>query len=249
MTESTAADLWGVWCEHPDGRRYWMGDSPQTRWTRADAERIAHYLSDPERGRVDGVFEARALPTPTEPANVDSSDPQRHLAAARAWLDSQTESASWRVTWTKDYQDPPTTTLHAYDQIPGIAPDWRGGNGSISLCGGSRRTCPPMDTFSVVSGAREVVLANRCATCARIEAEPLAKAFAAHESAMTLAIVAWLDEDGPRYDYRTDGDNGPSSCADGQMLDVYTRWLARQIAKRWGHTPALQRFAETEPSE
>jgi hypothetical protein len=49
---------WGVWCEPADGRRYWLGDASQTRWTQEVAEGVAAYLSRYEIG----TFTAKAMP-------------------------------------------------------------------------------------------------------------------------------------------------------------------------------------------
>jgi hypothetical protein len=50
-------ERWGVWCEHADGRKYWLGDSTLTKWSKVDAERIAAYLAPEE-----GLHEAHPLP-------------------------------------------------------------------------------------------------------------------------------------------------------------------------------------------
>jgi hypothetical protein len=74
---------WAVWCEYPepDGRRFWLGDSSFTRWTQADAERIAAYLSAPGDGRDAGHYEARPLPVQEAQAckhDWNSAGPDEH---------------------------------------------------------------------------------------------------------------------------------------------------------------------------
>lgn len=69
QTSAEPEKRWGVWCEFPDGRRYWMGDSSMCRWTRADAVRIAEYLSAPGPGRDEGHYEARPLRSTKRPVD------------------------------------------------------------------------------------------------------------------------------------------------------------------------------------
>src|SRR5271156_1475286 len=59
---------WGVWVEHPDGRKYWMGDSRLTRWSRETAEGVATYMNGATMPHEVGTYTAKSLTElPPEP--------------------------------------------------------------------------------------------------------------------------------------------------------------------------------------
>jgi hypothetical protein len=109
QTSTSPEERWGVWCEFPDGRCYWMGDSSMCRWTRADAERITQYLSAPGPGRDDGRYEARPLSRPKE-----QSTPGK--ASMRLNWSKMTPREVWE--WVKRLQG-------SIDAAPKIAGPWR----------------------------------------------------------------------------------------------------------------------------
>lgn len=73
MPTEAVAERWGVWCEHADGRRYWMGDSQFTQWTQEVAVRVAKHMNTYEAG----AFTAKLLPpaTPSYRMTVRNAPP------------------------------------------------------------------------------------------------------------------------------------------------------------------------------
>ena len=59
MSDAKMSGFWGVWCVHADGRRYWLGDSSQSRWTEEVAIGVAKHLGV---GVDEGVYTAKPLP-------------------------------------------------------------------------------------------------------------------------------------------------------------------------------------------
>jgi|SRR5271166_234570 len=55
-------ERWAVWCEHDDGRRYWLGDASQSHWTQEMAERIARYMNSATAPHEVGHYTAKLLP-------------------------------------------------------------------------------------------------------------------------------------------------------------------------------------------
>ena len=119
------SEWWGVWCEPADGRRYWLGDASQTRWTQEVAEGVATHLARYEMG----TFTAKQMPLAAK--EPDPSRVRRGLIIGKGVVHDCMDDSDTYFVEIQCSDDAACSVMIAVDKelhdtacIAGLGQDW-----------------------------------------------------------------------------------------------------------------------------